>query len=137
MGDRGNIVIRQRSGTNREDVWFYTHWQGYKVQQVAQEALKRKERWGDSSYLARIVFCTLCKELEEATGYGISCCMGDNSYQIVVIDDMAQLVYLVSEAKLTGEGNCKNRIPDDMANNATKYWTYDEFIADKLGDPED
>lgn len=83
MGDRANIVIQ----TGGERVYLYTHWAGHEMPEIVQTALRRKQRWNDPSYLARIVFCTMVhgKESEE-TGFGISAALGDNEYPICVLD---------------------------------------------------
>jgi hypothetical protein len=108
MGDRGNIVVRQGK-TNRDDVWFYTHWSGYNIEDVAREALARRLRWDDTSYLARIVFDTLTKgEQGEETGFGISTGITDNEHDIVVIDVPNQRVFKIKEKELED-----GRIPDD------------------------
>lgn len=109
MGDRGNIVVRS-SQSNRDDVWFYTHWTGSTIEDVVKRGLARgKERWGDSSYLARIIFDELTDGQQgELTGFGISSSMGDNEYPIVVVDDDKRRVFAVEENELF-----ESRIPDD------------------------
>lgn len=65
MGARAQIKV--------DDIYLYTHWDSGEVIQITKEALRRKVRWDDSEYLARIIFCHLVtKDLwEEETGYGI------------------------------------------------------------------
>jgi hypothetical protein len=122
MGDRGNIVVRS-SQSNRDDVWFYGHWSGYRIQETVHAALTRgKGRWGDSSYLARIVFDEFTKDHHgEETGFGISASLGDNEYPIIVIDDEKRRVFLIEEKELSDY-----RIPDGYEPRAS--WTYEEFI---------
>lgn len=56
MGDRANVVVIDGD----EQVCLYTHWNGYEVAEVLQNALKRgKERWAQAPYLARIIFCDM------------------------------------------------------------------------------
>lgn len=122
MGDRGNIVVRA-SEDNRDDVWFYTHWSGSSIQDVAKAALKqaKDDRWGDTPYLARIVFDNLKGDDRGNTGFGISTCIGDNENAIVVIDDANQRVFLIEEDELSD-----GRIPNGYKPNNSQ--TYEEFI---------
>lgn len=126
MGDRGNIVVRQDSKTNRDDVWLYTHWGGFQIAEVVHKALKRRLRWTDASYLARIIFCQLVgKHVAGEDGFGISCAIGDNEHPIVVVDVEAKSVFVVPEKRLID-----NRLPDTLdAKDATHAWTFEEFIA--------
>lgn len=69
MGDRGNIIIRDEGAP---DLYLYTHWNGSDLPKTLKRALSRKERWEDSAYLARIIFCEMVKGSEaDATGFGI------------------------------------------------------------------
>jgi hypothetical protein len=58
--------------------------------------LRRKARWQDDSYLARIVFCELVKDREQeaTTGFGIGPSVCDNSHPYVVVDIPKQQVHL-------------------------------------------
>ena len=88
MGDRGNIFITKNESTLDGDlgIYLYTHWNGYRIKQTLQTALKRQQRWDDEAYLNRIIFCEMVKGFEEAeTGYGISLEMQDNNNDIVNI----------------------------------------------------
>lgn len=84
MGDRGNIEIRQKSGS----VFFYTHWSGSSMKETLATALERgSDRWQDASYLARIIFCDLIDGQERGTtGFGIDIAPNDNEYPILVVD---------------------------------------------------
>lgn len=77
MGDRANIVV---DGQYTDPVFLYTHWCGYAVPGILQAALKRgRGRWGDTSYLTRIIFCDLIGDNTEGlTGFGISTRITDN-----------------------------------------------------------
>lgn len=123
MGDRGNIVIRQESESNRSDVWFYTHWYGYGVNKVVQKALAKKRRWDDESYLARIVFdeLTLGKQGQE-TGFGISTRMQDNEHPIIILDVPAQNVLEIEETSIQN-----GRLPHDISK-AKSLGSFDEYI---------
>lgn len=70
MGDRANILVK----SNNEQVCLYTHWDGYKIEEVLKAALIRgKERHSDFPYITRIIFSEMIKDsLMEVTGYGIS-----------------------------------------------------------------
>lgn len=106
MGDRGNIVVRQGT-TPADDVWFYTHWSGYRIGEVVREALAKQWRWNDESYLARIIFDVLTERHQgEETSFGISTRIGDNEYPILVVDVPRQKVWKIEESQLQ-----KGRIP--------------------------
>lgn len=79
MGDRANVFI---SG-----VYLYTHWGGAGLPYVVQDALKKKWRWDDDAYLARIIFCEMVKkDLEGETGFGISSYMIDNEHPVIELN---------------------------------------------------
>lgn len=89
MGDRANIVIESNGGR----VYLYTHWYGHEMPAIAQDALRRKQRWGDAPYLARIVFCRMVRGQEgDETGFGISLRTCDNEHPICVINVDSQTV---------------------------------------------
>lgn len=121
MGDRGNIVVRQTSGTNRDDVWFYTHWSGSYMKEIIGKALALKQRWDDPSYLARIIFDKLTDGDKGTTGFGISTSIGDNEHPILVVETVAKLVYTVREDQLED-----NRLPDGLT--ACPFTTYQRLI---------
>lgn len=128
MGDKGNIVVRQESNTNRGDVWFYTHWSGGDIKKTAQKALEKgRGRWGDSSYLARIVFQQLIGEDDGETGFGVSTSIADNEHDILVIDDTSSTVYMVPESSLDS-----GRLQVDLVKVSSKSWSYEQFIKAKL-----
>ena len=85
MGSRGNIQVIQSDG----EVWLYTHWGGYALKESVAAALERgQDRWGDETYLTRILFCSLLNpdDLYATTGFGIGCSIGDNEYPVVVVN---------------------------------------------------
>jgi hypothetical protein len=107
-------------------VWFYTHWSGTNIQDVVRNALAKKWRWDDESYLARIVFDELTKsEHGEETGFGISTHMQDNEHDIVVVDVPRQMVLIVPESVLVDM-----RLPEHTAE--FDRWTFHEFVALKV-----
>lgn len=98
MGDRANIkVLNQWRGEGEETVaavWLYTHWNGTELATTLQDALKEEERWGDGSYLTRIIFCKMIEGSDpgETTGFGISAEMGDGGHKILEVDPVTQTV---------------------------------------------
>lgn len=122
MGDRGNIVVRS-SQNNTDDVWFYTHWSGSEIGEVVQRALAKKWRWGDTSYLARIIFDELTDGNHgDESGFGISTQIQDNSHPILVVDDDKQRVFTVPANMLVS-----GRIPSDYDPIAPQ--SYEQFIS--------
>lgn len=72
---------------------MYTHWGGSYIPLQLQEALKKRWRWDDPAYLARIIYDTLVDdEFKQETGYGISPYICDNEHPIVYVDMSKQMV---------------------------------------------
>lgn len=91
MGDRVNIAVEDKG----KRVWFYGHWSGYDAPEIVREALARKERWNDPSYLARIIFCVMVgnsDNLKGTTGLGVSTEPGDNEYPFLIVNCDKQTV---------------------------------------------
>lgn len=85
MGSRANVYVRQEE--DGSGVYLYTHNKGYELAQTVQAALARGVRWDDPPYLARIIFSEMIgNNAKGEIGFGISARIGDNSYQIVVVD---------------------------------------------------
>jgi hypothetical protein len=86
MGDRANILVKEDGSDS--GLWLYTHWNGSSLPHVLQAALKKKWRWDDTPYLARIIFCEMVKgDVEGETGFGIStreCDGGDRVLEVRV-----------------------------------------------------
>jgi hypothetical protein len=133
MGDRGNIYfVDQHRGKERIGMYMYSHWGGSVIPSVVEAALRRgRERWGDSQYLARIVFCELIKDdVMETTGYGLSTRVGDNEHAIVRVDDVDQTVAVCEPGTEQGSGK------------PLGSWSYEEFLKvaqqlDELLEPTD
>lgn len=110
-------------------VWFYTHWNGSNVKQLAQKAvIGSKPRWHDESYFCRAVadaLITKLKKGEEPTGYGISTGMCDNEHPIMVLDCNRQIAFLIEESALQD-----GRVPKDYK--PAESWAFDEFQTAKL-----
>ncbi len=121
MGDRGNVFfVDGGSAKQLEGIYMYTHWTGSVLPATVRAALVRgRGRWGDSQYLARIIFCELVAEsVMEETGFGLSTRMGDNGQYIVRVDDNTQRVSFHDQGK--------ERNPRDKG---IASWTYDAFVA--------
>ena len=102
MGDRANIAIKQNVKTKDNEpvfIFFYTHWNGSALPMILQSALSRgQDRWGDESYLNRIIFSEMIKdELMDNTGYGISLYPPDNSHELLIVDHSNNTVSLVDK----------------------------------------
>lgn len=98
MGDRRNVIIKD-AGT--VGVALYTHWAGSDLAETVKTALKRKQRWDDAPYLARIIFCEMVKGDEtKETGYGITAADAtcEGSKRDIVIDVEKQTITLMAEA---------------------------------------
>lgn len=109
MGDRAQIMIKQTGG----EIYFYTHWLGYKIKEILKNALIRgKDRWDDESYLSRIIFSQLTKGEENSnTGFGITFNKYPNLDRPLLIVDMG--LKKISEEKIKKEK------------------TFEEFIGEK------
>ncbi len=119
MGDRGNIYfVDQHRGKERIGMYMYSHWGGAVIPSVVETALRRaRDRWGDSQYLARVVFCELVKDdVMETTGYGLSTTIGDNEHAIVRVDDVDQTVAVCEPGTEQGSGK------------PIGSWSYEEFL---------
>ena len=102
MGDRANIQVTGHA--DRDVVYLYTHWGGTELPETVQRGLERgKERWDDSQYLARILFCQFLMDYSEGvdglTGFGISGIVHDGDTRIVEVDVPHQTVYLTAFGK--------------------------------------
>jgi len=119
MGERGNIYfVDQHRGKERLGMYMYSHWGGAVIPSVVEAALRRgREHWGDSQYLARIVFCELVKDdVMETTGYGLSTRIGDNEHAIVRVDDVDQTVAVCQPGTEQSSGK------------PIGSWSYEEFL---------
>lgn len=97
MGDRANVLVKGHG--DDPGVYLYTHWSGTELPENARVALARKERWDDSAYLARIVFCQMVgADTEGTTGYGISATIGDGDDRILILDPNTQKVTVNGES---------------------------------------
>ena len=76
MGMRQNIKMIYSKGS---PVYLYSHWNGgadvnqSPLARVVREAITRRQRWDDESYLARIIVSTILKgDINGEVGYGIA-----------------------------------------------------------------
>lgn len=114
MGDRANVYVKQNSSRGESPgIYLYTHWGGYDLPKVVQEALGKKWRWDDDSYLTRIIFDVLTEgDQGQETGYGISTSPPDNEHLYIVVDPNAKRVGFYRE--IGGE--------------MVKDWSFQEYI---------
>lgn len=93
MGDRANIYIIDSAKADR-GIYLYTHWNGYEWPEELRKALeKARPRWGDVSYCTRILVSNLYSDIhDQEIGGGISTFITDNSYPVIVVDQVAQTV---------------------------------------------
>ena len=94
MGDRGQVRFINEEG----EVWFYTHWGASDLVADVQAGLRRgRDRWDDSEYLARILFCELVgADTVGVTGYGIGLSRHSDVWQVVTVDAVEQTVLVES-----------------------------------------
>jgi hypothetical protein len=99
MGDRANVQFQFARGGR---VNLYAHWAGTDLAVACQKALGSdvaKARYGDGSYLCRIVIQQVLTEnapLDDPTGFGISTEPDDNEHRIVVVHVDGDLVEIDS-----------------------------------------
>ena len=83
MGDRANVYVKDGEG----GVYLYSHWGGTELPGTLQQAMKRKLRWDDRAYLARIIFCEMVAGQErDETGFGISPDIPDGADRVLIVD---------------------------------------------------
>ena len=131
MGDRGNIkfVGPTISGEKQGDIYLYTHWCGYNLPAVAQEAVRAaKPRWRDGSYANRIAIQKALDVMgatpEKESGFGISTYLEDNEHPIICLDLEGRKAWVESE-----EGEVLhiwNDLEDFLAVNAQSWEAFSE-----------
>jgi len=126
MGDRGNVVVVERDHPEQGltgRVYLYAHWGGWGLPETLQRALARRQRWGDGSYLARIIFCEMVRGHEAGElGFGISATLRDHEYPLLVVDPAGQTVSLEEEPKwYPGQR--------DKLGPGPHRWTFDAYCA--------
>lgn len=140
MGDRANIAVLQGATDAEQNpqIWIYTHWAGLELWQRLQAGLKAGEnRWGDESYLTRILFVNslvspaqrsdkdgatgTVEKLFQETGAGISTAITDNEYPVLVVDVPNARVYVIQESWLKD-----GKVPAGYKPKQT--WTFKAFL---------
>jgi hypothetical protein len=118
MGDRGNIVVEEDKGKR---VCFYAHWSGSELPHLLGKALRRRQRWDDAPYLARIIFCMLIagQEVDGETGFGISTEPCDNEWPLLVVDVPGQQVLIEDDGR-PDFTYCKFK-------GKRRQWSFEEF----------
>ena len=110
MGERGQIKIN--------GVYLYTHWGGYHLKNILQESLKKKWRWGDEEYLARIIFDVMvgddCGKTDTGNGLGITK-HGDLDYPLLEVKKDEVIEH-----------------EDEYTKKPKTIWTFDNFIEEKF-----
>lgn len=91
MGDKAQVKI---INGDEPPIWLYTHWHGSSLRDAVHRAIKRKQRWDDSEYLTRIIFCEMLRmdgpgALTEETGFGIGTGGQHGDVSLVVEVDLA------------------------------------------------
>lgn len=114
MGDRANVYIADQF-TPASGVYLYVHWEGAELPLLVQTALRRKIRWDDAQYLARIIFDELVKPPRgRETGVGLSASLCDNDRpSIIRLDCQQQRISFVPRG--------------DEHEPTTEGWTFEEY----------
>lgn len=104
MGDRGNIfaVDSEPDSTGlAHGIYLYTHWRGAGLPEELRLALnspQTRARWGDESYLLRIVVSQLFADyVGSETGAGISTWRTSGEYEVIVLDLVNRVVAFAKE----------------------------------------
>jgi hypothetical protein len=122
MGDRANVFVIDGPSNEEElvGVFLYTHFGGAELPQVVQTALARRDRWNDSAYLTRIIFCEMVQGYErEDSGFGISARIGDNGHLIISVDCKGKRISFCRP-------NHFQKTP--LSKSVVVSWTFDEYI---------
>ncbi len=91
MGDRGQVLVKD----NDKDtgVYLYTHWGASKLVHDVKDAIAKRWRWYDTSYLTRIIFDIMSEgEQGEETGYGIGTISAGDAWRTIVVNVDKQTV---------------------------------------------
>ena len=104
MGDRGVVAIVEQGGG---ELYLYTHWGASNLPQtVAKGLMTGGDRWGDESYLTRIIFDTMTNLSGSTIGFGISTWCPADAWQIVTVDFRSNTVLAGNDDKLTFDEYC-------------------------------
>ena len=106
MGARTQVKIEP------SNVYLYSHWGSGNILLTVQEAMKKKWRWDDEEYLARIMFCEMIDDIEGETGYGIGSSEHGDLDNIVIVNCETQTI----------------TYKESYGDKEPKKWTFNEFI---------
>ena len=84
MGCRGQVRIKDDYGDG--SVYLYTHWGAEELKEDVALALARRKRWGDSEYLARMIFDQMKGHDLGHLSFGISTSEHRDNEQLITID---------------------------------------------------
>lgn len=106
MGDRGQVLVRTNRSEDVCGVLLYTHWRGDQMAGAIHACLSRKARWGDPTYLARMLFSEFIKgDVMAETGYGLGVfpgdLAGDLNNALILVDPFDQEVRFCEGADVT------------------------------------
>jgi len=121
MGDRGQVWIHE----DNHDIWLYTHWNAYQLEEKVKKSLSYNRRWNDAEYLTRIIFQEMIRDhFDPFTGYGIGNSLHGDVYRVIDIDVDKQEIKVL------------DKIWDVENNMKLENWkvlfkgTFNEFIGD-------
>ena len=90
MGCRGTIEIWENGAAPKDEespVVLYTHWGAHEMLSDLKEVLSKRKRWGDASYLSRMIFSKMIRDdIDGETGYGIMTNNVNDAEQEIVVD---------------------------------------------------
>ena len=102
MGMRQNVqlIYPAQGETEYQPIFIYSHWGGdddinnSPLAQQVREALSKRDRWDDDSYLARMIFSQIVKDagIDDPTGVGLSPYEIDPEFPTITVDLGGQTV---------------------------------------------
>ena len=103
MGDRAQVHMQDTG------VFLYTHFDGSNLEEIVRDVLKRKKRWSDPRYLARMIFDAMIGDDQGSeNGYGIDTNQCNDVNFVIEINTSEKII------RITNGGD--------------KKYTFDEFI---------
>jgi len=100
MGDRGQVLIKDTG------VYLYSHWGATELVKDVQTALKKRWRWDDEEYLARIIFDVMVGESQgEETSFGIGTEKHGDIWILITVDCGNQTVKVEDYKKVVFKGS--------------------------------
>lgn len=96
MGDRAEL---QMNFPENGALYLYTHWHGSELPIRLRHALEHGiSRWGNESYLARILISRIVTDHEDTTGHGIAPYPMESEYPKLIADLDRQTVTINGHA---------------------------------------